>query len=49
VSEIDENLNALRDDLVRFLAIEIHDKPHAARVVLIARVVQTLFWWESHE
>ena len=41
VSEIDENFQALTDDLVAFLAANVHDETHSAGVVLIRRVVQT--------
>ena len=40
--QVDQNLNALLDDLVRFLAVQVHDKAHAAGVVLVAGIVQTL-------
>jgi hypothetical protein len=39
VRQVDQDLNSLRDDLVRFLAVEIHDETHAAGIVLVAGVV----------
>ena len=42
VQEIDGYLERLPDELVRSLALDVHDEPDAARVVLEARVVQAL-------
>ena len=42
VRQIDQDLDALANDLVRFVAIEIDDKTHAAGVVLVAGIVETL-------
>jgi hypothetical protein len=47
VFEVDENLERLLDDLVRAAALEVNDEAHAAGVVLVRRVVQTLLGWES--
>src|SRR5262249_45573467 len=47
VRQIDENLNALLDDVVRFLAFDVGDKPNSACIMLLARVVQTLSLGES--
>jgi hypothetical protein len=40
--EVDENLNPLQDDVVRFLALDVGDEAHAAGVVLVAGIVQAL-------
>jgi hypothetical protein len=40
--QIDEHGDGVADDLVGFLALDVDDKPHPARFVLILRVVQTL-------
>jgi hypothetical protein len=40
VNQIDEDLNALGDDIVRAAAENIHDEADATGVALIAGVVQ---------
>ncbi len=42
VSQVDQNLNALDDNVVRLLALDVGDKADAAGIVLVARVVKTL-------
>ncbi len=42
VVEVLENLQALLDDLVAFLALDVSDEADAAGVVFVLRVVQTL-------
>ena len=42
VRQVDQNLNALEDDVVRFLALEIRNEADSAGIVLVARVVKTL-------
>ena len=42
VGEVDEDLQGILDNLVRFLCAEIRDETNAAGIVLIARVVETL-------
>ena len=46
--EIDEELEPLADDAVRFRAFNVGDKPHAAGVMLMPRIVKTLFWRQTH-
>ena len=45
--EVDQNLQALANDLVRFLALDIGDEAHAACIVLVARVVEALRFWRA--
>ncbi len=40
--QVEQNLNSLADDVVTFLAADAGDKPDAAGVVLVRRVVETL-------
>ena len=40
--EIDEDLQALVDDGVALLAAQARDEPHAAGVMLVARIVEAL-------
>ena len=42
VQQVDRHFERLPDELVRPLALDVHDEPDAARVVLEARVVQPL-------
>ena len=42
MGEVDENLEALADDLVAFFAADAGDKSHAAGIVLIARMIEAL-------
>ena len=40
--QIDQNLDALEDDVVRFPPVDIGDKADAAAIVLMLRVIETL-------
>ena len=40
--QVDQDLNALQDDVVRFPPLDIGDKAHAAGIVLMLRVIETL-------
>ena len=42
MGQVEQNLYALHDDVVRFLALDVGDKANAAGIVLVARVVETL-------
>ncbi len=42
MSEVDENLEALADNIVALFAANAGDEPHAAGIVLIARMIETL-------
>ena len=42
VRQIDQNLNALENDVVRFLALDVGYEADAARVVLVGRIVKPL-------
>ena len=42
MGQVDQDLNALLNDLVALLAANAGDKPHAAGVVLMRRVIKTL-------
>ncbi len=47
--EINQNLDALLHDLVRLSAVQIHHEAHAAGVVLVTRMIQSLrFGRELH-
>ena len=46
MGQVDENLNALQNDIVRLLAFDAGDKAHAALIVLVLRVVETLSRWQ---
>src|SRR5205814_1755165 len=39
--EVDEDLQAAADDVVRFSALDIDDKADAARIMLVARIVES--------
>ena len=39
MGQVDEDLNPLQHDVVRFLPLDVDDKAHAASVALIWRVV----------
>jgi hypothetical protein len=45
VRQVDKDLNAFGDDLVRRLAIDVHDEADTARIMFILRVVQPLRRW----
>ena len=40
--QVDQDLNALDDDVVRFLALDVGDEADSAGIVFVARVVKTL-------
>ena len=40
--EVDQNFQTLPDNLMAFLAMHVHDKPHSAGIVLEGGVVQSL-------
>ncbi len=42
MGEVDQHLKALADNLVALFALDAGHKPHAAGIVLIARVIETL-------
>ena len=46
VREIFEYLEALADDVVRFVALDVDDKPNPARILLVLRVVEPLLRWK---
>ena len=46
--EIDQKLEPLADNAVGFLAFDVGDKAHAARVMLMPRIVKSLFWRQTH-
>src|SRR5204862_2045574 len=41
VIEVDEDLQAALDDVVRFSAFDVNDKADAARIMLVARIVES--------
>ena len=49
VVEIDQDLQALADDVVRLPALDVGHEADAARVVLVARVVKPLFLRQIHQ
>jgi hypothetical protein len=42
VRQVDQNLDAFEDDIVRLLALEIGNEANSAGIVLVARVVKAL-------
>ena len=47
--EVDQDLDALLHDLVRLAAVQIHHETHAAGVVFVTRMIQSLrFGRELH-
>jgi hypothetical protein len=46
--QVYEKLEALADDAVGFLTFDVGDKAHAARVMLMPRIVKTLFRRQRH-
>src|SRR5208282_5215094 len=42
MGEVDEDLEALADNLVTLLALDVRDQPHAAGIVFIARMIEAL-------
>jgi hypothetical protein len=47
MGQVDENLNALQDDVVRRLALDVDHEPDAAGIALVGGIVQALFGGES--
>ena len=45
MGQIDENFDALADDFVRLLPVEIDHETHPAGVMFMARVVESLATW----
>ena len=51
MEQINQDLERLLDNRVRALALDVHDEPNAARIVLVSGVVQSLRWrqpWHLH-
>src|SRR5262249_4492627 len=46
--EIDQDLQSARDDIVRFSSLDIGDETDTARIMLVARVVETLSLGQCH-
>src|SRR5262249_54043498 len=46
--QVDENLQPASDDIVRLSALDVDHEAHAARVVLVARIVQSWSRRGSH-
>ena len=46
--EIDEDLQAAPDDIVRFPALDVRDKADAARIVLVPRIVEPFVALQGH-
>ncbi len=46
--EIDQDLQPARDDIVRFSSLDIGDETDTARIMLVARVVETLSLGQCH-
>ena len=46
--EIDQDLQPARDDVVRFSSLDVGDETDAARIMLVARVVEALSLRQSH-
>ncbi len=42
VGQVDQDLNALDDNVVRLLALDVGDEADAARIMLVAGIVKTL-------
>lgn len=47
MSEVFKNLQALLDDMMRFLALDIDDKAHPTGVLFLFGIVQPLLWGKS--
>ena len=47
MSQVDEDLNPLLDDLMAFFSANAGDKSHAAGVVLVRGIVETLRGWQT--
>ena len=48
VVQVDQDLQAALDDLVGFAALEVDHKAHAARVLLVTRIIESLLRRERH-
>ncbi len=48
VVEIEQNLQRVADEVVRFAAFDIDHKSDTARVMLVPRVIKTLFRRQTH-
>jgi hypothetical protein len=46
--EVEQNIDALLDDIVRRLALDVRDETNAAGVVLIAGIVKSLARRKGH-
>ena len=46
--EIDQDLQTARDDVVRFSSLDVGDETDAARIMLVARVVESLSLRQCH-
>ena len=46
--EIDQDLQTARDDVVRFSPLDVGDETDAARIMLVARVVESLSLGQCH-
>ena len=46
--EINQDLQAAGHDVMRFAPLDVGDKPHPTRVMLVARIVQTLLFRSPH-
>src|SRR6267378_8714413 len=46
--EIDQDLQAARDDVVRFSSLDVGNETDTARIMLVARVVEALSLRQSH-
>jgi hypothetical protein len=47
VRQVDQNLNALDDNVVRFLAFDIGDEADTAGVAFLGWVIETLWLWQA--
>jgi hypothetical protein len=45
--KVDEDIDAARDDFMRFPPLDMHDEADAAGIVLVLRIVQSLSARES--
>jgi hypothetical protein len=46
--QIDQDLQPALDDVVRLSALDVDDETHSARVMLVARIVQSWSRWGAH-
>ena len=47
MSQVDEDLQSLYDDVVRLHTLDIDDETDATSIVFVSRIVETLLNWES--